>query len=99
MEHEIPLLTGLKLVTVALGAVFLYYTGKAYLKHRERPMLVLFAAVGLMVVAAIAEGFASRILGLPLSTAHIIEAVFTLAGFAVLVASVAWPRRVRDPQA
>lgn len=88
-------LTVLKIATVLFGLVFLYYTLRAYRKHRARSMLILFVAVGLMTAAAVAEGVAFAVLGLSLEQAHIVEAVFTLAAFAVLVYSIFAHRVVR----
>ncbi len=85
MADSILLLSIIKILTVALGAVFLGITWRAYRRQPNRGMLVLFVAVVLMTVAAVAEGLA---LGLSLDEAHIIEGLFTLAGFAVLVYSV-----------
>lgn len=92
MVDEILLLSAIKIVTVALGAVFLAITWRAYRRAPNPGMLVLFAAVVLMTVAAVAEGLAFQALGLSLDQAHVIEALFTLAGFAVLVYSV-WSYR------
>lgn len=93
MVDTILLLSALKIVTVALGAVFLGITLKAYVRRPNRGMLVLFFAVGLLTVSAVAEGLAYQALGLTLDQSHIIEALFTLAGFAVLVYSV-WSFKV-----
>ncbi len=68
--------------------MFLYFTGRAYLKHRSRSMLVLLVAIALMVAAAVAEGASLQILGLKLDEAHVVEAVLTMAAFGVLVYSV-----------
>ncbi len=89
MEHGVILiLTILKALTVLAGAIFLSFTLRAYLKHRARAMLVLLVAIALMTGAAVAEGIAVQVLGLELAGAHIVEAVFTLAAFVVLVMSV-----------
>lgn len=94
MEHEVTTaLTIIKSITVLLGLAFLYYTGRAWLRHKSRGMLVLFAAIGLMTLAAVAEGFAFAILGEDLDTAHLVEAAIMLLAFAVLVASV-WAHRL-----
>ncbi len=89
MEHEILLtLTILKVLTVALGGVFLWFTVRAYIKHRARGMLVLSLAVGLMTFAAVTEGAALQVFGASRDVAHALEAAITLAAFAVLVLSV-----------
>lgn len=88
MVETIQILSALKIATVAAGLVFLTWAGKAYLKHRTRNMATLVLAVSLLTLAAISEGIAFEFLGFPLDLAHILEAVFTLAGFLVLVASV-----------
>ncbi|MEK6975112.1 MAG: hypothetical protein AABY18_02070 [Candidatus Thermoplasmatota archaeon] len=94
MADPILLLSIIKILTVVLGAVFLGITWRAYRRQPNRGMLVLFFAVALMTVAAVAEGLAFQALGFSLDQAHIIEGLFTLAGFAVLVYSV-WSYRVR----
>lgn len=81
-------LTVLKLFTVALGGMFLWYAGRAYLKTRSRQMLVLVAAVVLLTFSAIVEGLGYQLLNLGRDEGHVVEAGFTLAAFAVLVASL-----------
>lgn len=78
----------IKTATVALGLVFLAITLRAYRRDPNRGLLFLLVAVALMTTAAVAEGLAFQAAGLSLDQAHIIEAVFTLAAFAVFVASV-----------
>ncbi len=78
----------IKVITVLVGVVFLYITGKAYAKTRSRSMAILFVAVGLMVLAAVAEGAAFQILGLSLDESHVVEAVVTLAAFMVFLYSI-----------
>lgn len=92
MVDTILLLTIIKLITVALGFAFLAVTWRAHRRHPNPGLLVLFLAVALMTIASVAEGLAYRALGLSLDQAHIIEGLFTLAGFAVLVYSV-WSYR------
>lgn len=87
MAEPILILSALKIVTVLAGIVFLAWAGKAYLKHRTRNMAALVLAVALLTLAAVSEGIAFQVLGFPLADAHIVEAVFTLAGFLVLVVS------------
>ncbi len=92
MQHYILVLTVIKALTVALGLVFLYFTWKAYRKSRARSMSILFVAISLMVVAAIAEGATLQIFKYGLDQAHVVEAILTFAAFAVLVYSVLSPR-------
>lgn len=87
IENDIEL-TILKLMTIALGGVFLWFTGRAWLRHRDARMAALFIAMSLMAGAAVAEGIAYRGLGLSLDQSHLIEAVVMLAAFAVLVYSL-----------
>jgi heme A synthase len=94
-EFSILVLTVLKTLTVLLGLAFLYYTGRAYKRRKSREFALLFVAIALLTVAAISEGLAFQGLKLSLDDAHVIEGIFTLAGFAVLVYSVVAPRRVR----
>lgn len=96
------LLLGLiKTATVAFGLVFLVITLRAYRRNPNRGLLFLLVAVALMTTAAVAEGLAFQAAGLSLDQAHIIEAIFTLAAFAVFVASVVGyrvrPRKAQRP--
>ncbi len=94
MADSILLLSVIKIVTVVLGSVFLGITWRANRRQPNRGLLMLFLAVVLMTVGAVAEGLAFRAVGLSLDQAHLIEGLFTLAGFAVLVYSV-WSYRPR----
>ncbi len=98
MEHlnlyEIAL-SILKALTVMLGVLFLFITWRAYRKHKARQLLVLLMAVGTLTLSAIVEGAAVQFLGLSLDQSHVIEGVFTLAAFAILVWSVVTPTRRR----
>ena len=91
----------IKVLTVALGLMFLLITLRAYRRNPNPGLFFLLIAVGLMTVAAVAEGLAFQAAGLSLDEAHVIEAVFTLAAFAVFVASVVGfkvkPRRAEQP--
>jgi len=99
MELFEAILAGLKLVTVVLGAVFLFYTWRAYRKYGSPQLLILFVAVLLLTAAAVAEGLMVQVLKSPLDEAHVAEAVLTLAGFGVLVYSLVYrAMRTRTPQ-
>ena len=96
MEHEVFwVLTALKVLTVAAGAWFLWVAVRAYRRHRTRSLGILIMAVGLMTAASVSEGAALQAFGLPLDQAHILEAVFMLAAFLVLLWSVLAPGRQR----
>ena len=96
MQHYELIQYILRIISITLGAVFLFFTLRAYLKHRTRPMLVLMVAIVLMIMASASEGAATQVLGLNLDQAHVIEAVFTLSAFAVLVWSILVPHRRGD---
>lgn len=81
-------LVAIKAVTVLAGAGFLWITFKAWRANRRAALAILMAAVALLIVSAIAEGSAYQGFHLSLDQAHVIEAVFTLAAFVVLLASV-----------
>jgi Ca2+/Na+ antiporter len=91
----------IKTVTVAIGLAFLLITLRAYRRDPNPGLFFLLIAVGLMTLAAVAEGLAFQAAGLSLDQAHIIEAVFTFAAFAVFLVSVVGyrvkPRKVRRP--
>ncbi len=86
--NTILLLTIIKTATVLAGAWFLGLTWRANRRVPNRGFRILIAAMVLMTIGAVAEGLAFRAVGLSLDQAHLIEGVFTLAGFAVLLASV-----------
>lgn len=88
MEHTILLLTVLRVAALLCATVFLFFTGRAWLRTRSRGMATLFVAVGLLAAGVLAEGAALQGLGLSLDAAHLIESVFLLAGFLVLMLSV-----------
>ncbi len=89
MEHEtFATLTILRLLTIALGATFLWFVARAYLKHRAPSLAILFVAIGLMTAGAVVEGFMVGILDIDIEVAHLTEAVFQLLAFSVLVWSV-----------
>jgi len=88
MEHCIVILTVLRTTALLFAAVFLYFTGRAWLRTRASSMATLFVAVGLLAGGALAEGAALQGLGVGLDTAHLIESVFLLLGFLVLMLSV-----------
>ena len=81
-------LSGLKLVTVALGLVIVYLGWKAYRATRRRPLLWLTVGMAVMTLGAVAEGAAYQGLGWGLDAAHLFEAVVTLAAFGFLVYSL-----------
>jgi hypothetical protein len=80
-------LSVLKIFTVMLGVLIVTKSWQAYKATNRKPFLWLTIGFGLMTVGAIAEGAAYRLL-FDLDQAHIIEAVFTLSAFAVLVYSL-----------
>lgn len=81
------ILTAMKVVTVALGALIIYLGTKAYRASRRAPLLWLTVGMGIMTLGAVAEGLATMG-GLELGQSHIIEGVVTLVGFGVLVYSL-----------
>lgn len=88
MNDSIIPLVALRVATIIAGSIFLYYTAQAYCKHRSRSMVVLAAAVGLMVLAVIAEGVAFFLFGAGLGYAETVEAAIMLLAFLVLLWSV-----------
>lgn len=93
MTLLVALLSIIKILTVALGGTFLAITCRAYRRRQDGALALLLAAVILLTIGAVAEGLAYRAIGLTLADAHTIEAIFTVAGFASLVGSVAVRRR------
>ncbi len=85
----------LKIATVALGFVIVRQGWLAWRATGRRSFFWLTAGIGTMTIGAIAEGVAYQglqILGLDaslsLDRAHIIEGVFTLGAFGILVYSL-----------
>lgn len=87
-ETSILILSGLKLVTVALGFVIVYLGAKAWRNTRRKPLLWLTVGMGIMTLGAISEGAAYQGLQWSLAESHVFEAVVTLVAFAVLVYSL-----------
>lgn len=82
------MLSGIKLVTVVLGAVIVYLGTKAYRATRRKPLLWLTVGMFIMTLGAISEGAATLGLGWSLDESHLFEGVVTLVAFAVLVYSL-----------
>ncbi|HWH07744.1 MAG TPA: hypothetical protein VNX21_00995 [Candidatus Thermoplasmatota archaeon] len=85
---SILILSGLKLVTVALGFVIVYLGAKAWRSTRRKPLLWLTVGMAIMTLGAISEGAAFQGLRWSLAESHVFEAVVTLVAFAVLVYSL-----------
>lgn len=81
-------LSGIKLATVALGALIVYLGWRAYRTSRRKPLLWLTVGMFVMTLGAISEGLAFQGLGWGLASSHIFEAVVTLIAFAILVYSL-----------
>jgi len=81
-------LTALRLLTVVLAGMFLWFVLRAYVKHHVTSLLILFIAMGLMTAGAVVEGLLVGFMDVDLDIAHTVEAVFQLVAFAVLVWSV-----------
>ncbi len=97
MEHTTLILTILRGITVLMGVVFLYFTGKSYLKHRQSNILLLFIAISVLTLGAITEGAVVQLLDMDLATAHILESVALLIAFAILLWSVLHKPRFARP--
>lgn len=88
MAADILVLSILKTITVALGFVVVYLGVKSYRATRKRPIFLLTLAMAIMTLGAISEGLAFQGLHWTLEQSHLVEAVVTLAAFAVLVYSL-----------
>lgn len=88
MDHQTLILTVLNGTAAILGAYFLYRARGAYRKHGSRHLEVLALAVGTLTVGVLIEGFAVRILGWTIASAHVVEAGLGLVGFSLLVYSL-----------
>lgn len=88
MEHQTILLTVLNGSAALMGAYFVVRATRAYERHGESHLGILAIAVGLLTLGLIVEGVIVRGLGLEIATAHVVEAIFGVMGFAVLVYSL-----------
>lgn len=88
VESTELILSGIKLVTVALGVLVVYLGWKAYRTSHRQPLLWLTVGMFIMTLGAISEGAANLGLGWTLDQSHIFEAIVTLIAFAVLVYSL-----------
>lgn len=84
----LAILSGTKIVTVALGFLIVYLGVKAYRSSRRRPIFWLTIGMAIMTLGAISEALAFQGLGWDLNDSHIFEAGVTLVGFAFLVYSL-----------
>lgn len=83
--------------TAALvGAYVAVRAYRAYRRSRVRFMFVLSAGFAVLTTALVVEGFAFEILGWPLATAHVVEAVFNLIAFLILALSLHVPEPARE---
>ena len=87
-ENAIVILSGLKIVTIALGFVIVYMGWKAWRTSRRAPVLWLTIGMAVMTAGALSEGAAFQGLHWTLEQSHLVEAVVTLIAFAVLVYSL-----------
>lgn len=99
MEHVIPdiwlaILSGLKITTLAIGATFVVYAARAWVKHRARPMLLLAIAVAILTGGIFTEGVIFWLTG-SMNAAHITESAIALIGFSVLLSSVITAKKGR----
>lgn len=82
------ILSGIKLVTVALGVIVVYLGWKAYRVNRRPPLLWLTVGMLIMTLGAISEGAAFQGLRWTTDQSHVFEAIVTLVAFAVIVYSL-----------
>ncbi len=78
----------LRLTGFLLGGGFLYFTYRAYRRHRTRSMLVLMIAVTLWMLGIITEGLALQGLGLSIDQAHVLESIVMIVASLMLLLSV-----------
>lgn len=88
MDTIVLTLSILRLLGFASAFIFLWFVGKAYLKHRVESLAILFVAIGLLAIGTIIEGVLFQFIGTSIDTAHVVEASFQLMAFLVLVWSV-----------
>lgn len=81
-------LSGIKLVTVALGVLVVLLAWKAYRASRRKPLLWLTVGMLIMTLGAVSEGIAFQGLGWTIDQSHTFEAIVTLVAFGVLVYSL-----------
>ena len=81
-------LLALRLVGFAIGGGFLYFTLRAYRRHRTRSMMMLMAATALWMVSIVIEGLALKGLGLSIDQAHVTESIVMIVASTFLLLSV-----------
>jgi hypothetical protein len=87
MSLELILLI-LRLTGFLLGGGFLYFTLRAYRRHKTRSMLILMIAVALWMIGIVAEGFALQGLGLTIDQSHVLESLVMIVASLFLLLSV-----------
>lgn len=87
MSLETTLLI-LRLIGFLLGGGFLFFTFRAYLRHKTRSMLVLLIAIGLWMLSIVVEGLALQGLGLTIDQSHIVESIVMIVASLFLLLSV-----------
>lgn len=99
MEHItadiwLVILSALKILTLTIGATFVVYAFRAWLKHRARSMLLLTVAIAILTGGIFVEGVVFWLTG-SMEVAHITEATIALIGFSFLLASVMVTRKAQ----
>lgn len=98
MDVNLLTLTVVKTATAALGSALVYYAWRAYLATRSRPLLLLATGMAVLTLGIVLEGAVFQIAGWSLPNAHVAEAIVSLTGYIVLVASLRTKQTTPAPQ-
>jgi hypothetical protein len=89
MVHQSPLtLAALKTVTLLLGGAITYFALRAYRRTDARPLGALAVGFGVVTTGAAVAGLLDRLSALEPLTVLVVESVFTVVGFAVILYSL-----------
>lgn len=87
-DSTILILSGIKFVTVILGAIIIFLGVRAYRATRRRHMLWLTVGMAALTAGAISEGLAFQGLHWTLEQSHVFEAIVQLVAFGILIYSL-----------
>lgn len=80
-------LTGARLLVLALGLATTLVAFRAYRRQRTRYLRDASLGFGLMTVGVFVEGVLYQFVGMGLTEVHLVESLAIAAGFAVLLSS------------
>ncbi|MFB6183415.1 MAG: hypothetical protein ABEI96_02570 [Haloarculaceae archaeon] len=88
MPDLMALVVGLKTVSLLLGGVITYVTGKTYRRTGTPAFRALAVGFGLLTLGALVAGFADQVLQVDTNTALVVESSITALGLLVITYSL-----------